>query len=62
MAVKSKLDSMKTKLDQLCSEEDGKGAVWDNNEDERRAKLFEWVARINSNSVALTHSQHPQTD
>ena len=50
VAVKTKLDSVKTRLDQLFPEEDGEEAVWDDDEDERRAKLFEWVARINFNS------------
>ena len=37
------------RLDRLCSEDD-EDAVWDDNENERRAKLFEWVADIDTDS------------
>ena len=38
-----------TRLDRLCSEDDG-DTLWDDNEYERRTKLFEWVVRLHSNS------------
>ena len=33
------------RLDRLCSQDDGE--LWDENRHEQRAKLFEWVFRIN---------------
>ena len=40
-AVKNKLNSVITRLDRLCSEEDGEDTMWNENDHERRAKLFE---------------------
>ena len=44
-----KLASVIARLDRLCSE-DNEDIVWDENENRRRSKLFEWVAGINSKS------------
>ena len=43
--MKKKLESIVARLNKLCSEicDD---AVWDGNEHQRRANLFEWVVRI----------------
>ena len=41
--VVNKLDSVIARLDRLCSEEVREGAVWDENEHQRRVKLFELV-------------------
>ena len=40
LTVKTKLDSIMARLDQLQSE-GGEGVVWDETEHERRVKLFE---------------------
>ena len=40
--VKDKLDSVMARLDRLCSEDDGKDALRDESEHERRARLFGW--------------------
>ena len=48
--MKDKLDSVMTRLDdQLCSEEDHGDGSWDKNWCDQRAKLFEYVTRINPN-------------
>ena len=39
--VKNKLDSIMVRLDRLCLEEDSDNPLWDDNEHERWAKLFE---------------------
>ena len=39
--AKNKLDSIMARLGRLCSEEDGNNPLWDDNEHERWAKLFE---------------------
>lgn len=38
--VKNKLESVMARLDMLSSEEDGEDAIWYENEQERRARLF----------------------
>ena len=48
--MKNKLDSVMARLDLLCSEDDDDDAPWDESEHERRAKLFELVVEIGSNS------------
>ena len=40
-AVKNKLNFVITRLDRSCSEEDGEDTMWNENDHERRAKLFE---------------------
>ena len=47
--VKNKLDSVMARLDWLCSEEYTGGIVWDDNEHERRVKLFKSVVGIDFN-------------
>ena len=47
--MKNKLDSVMARLDRLCSGEDDYDGLWDENEHEQRAKLFEYVVRIDSN-------------
>ena len=36
------------RLDRFWSEEDNEDVAWDVNENERRAKLFEWVVETDS--------------
>ncbi|KAF9643346.1 hypothetical protein BDM02DRAFT_3191803 [Thelephora ganbajun] len=52
-AVKNKLDSIMERLDRLCSEEDNDDGLWDENEHEHRAKLFDTLRLIGDNGNAL---------
>ena len=45
-SVKGKVDSVMARLDELCSEEDNRDALWGDNQQERWTKLFEYVVRI----------------
>ena len=49
-AVENKLDSILERLDMLCSTEDDRDTLQGDGEHEQWAKLFEWVAVIDSNS------------
>ncbi|KAF9647405.1 hypothetical protein BDM02DRAFT_3117104 [Thelephora ganbajun] len=51
-AVKNKLDSVMERLDRLCSEEDNDGP-WDENEHERREKLFDTLRLIGDDGNVL---------
>ena len=46
--MKNKLDSVIARLDRLCSEEEDGDILCDENEHERRTKLFECVVGIDS--------------
>ncbi|KAF9649810.1 hypothetical protein BDM02DRAFT_1757335 [Thelephora ganbajun] len=52
-AVKNKLDSVMDRLDRLCSEEDNDDGLWDENEHEHRAKLFDTLRLIGDNGNVL---------
>ncbi|KAF9645055.1 hypothetical protein BDM02DRAFT_3173723, partial [Thelephora ganbajun] len=52
-AVKSKLDSVMARLDRLWSEEDNDDGLWDENEREHRAELFDTLRLINDNGNAF---------
>lgn len=45
--MKNKLESVMARLNKLRSGEKHQDGVWDENEQERREKLFEWVVGIN---------------
>ena len=47
--MKNKLDSVMARVDGLCSEEGGDDRLWGDTEHKRWAKLFKWVAAIDSN-------------
>jgi len=51
-----------TRLGRLCVNEDDGDAVYDENELQRRAKLFEWVLAITSSMVTLILSQNSPVD
>ena len=53
--LKNKLDSAMARLDRLCLQDEDAG-IWDENEHEQRAKLFEWVFRINRNLPSRSFS------
>ncbi|KAF9645962.1 WD40 repeat-like protein [Thelephora ganbajun] len=51
--VKNKLDSVMARLDRLCSEEDDDNGLWDENEHERRVKLFDTLRMIEDDGNVL---------
>ena len=53
--LKNKLDSAMARLDRLCLQDED-AELWEENEHEQRAKLFEWAFRISHNLPSRSSS------